>query len=147
MATIDTYEFWAPEDGVIFTTTVGARAMTVSRIFGRFSLSQNCMIIRNRDSSRLRTDFAMWQLAVLLDQKRKEVSNHMQTSFRMSDLNGYWLAFPPMDEQEFIAREVERQTSDIDRLVTKARSLTELLLERRQALISAAVTGKIDVRG
>lgn len=38
------------------------------------------------------------------------------------------------------------QLAEIDKLVTEAIFATDLLKERRTALISAAVTGKIDVR-
>jgi type I restriction enzyme S subunit len=58
-----------------------------------------------------------------------------------------WLALPPLAEQEEIARQVGRKTAAIDELVTSSEAALALLEERRAALISAAVTGKIDVRG
>ncbi|MGH2388149.1 MAG: hypothetical protein ACRDIE_08075, partial [Chloroflexota bacterium] len=42
---------------------------------------------------------------------------------------------------------LERETARIDTLVAEAETAIALLQERRTALISAAVTGKIDVRG
>ena len=42
---------------------------------------------------------------------------------------------------------MQRSTEELDTLVTDAESAITLLQERRTALISAAVTGKIDVRG
>ncbi|CAN5476200.1 restriction endonuclease subunit S [soil metagenome] len=57
------------------------------------------------------------------------------------------LPIPPIDEQESIASFLDSETSQIDLLSGKAREMIEVLKERRQALISAAVTGKIDVRG
>ena len=45
MGNIKDYDFDAGDEGVLFSTTVGAKAMTVAHIFGKFSLSQNCMII------------------------------------------------------------------------------------------------------
>lgn len=54
---------------------------------------------------------------------------------------------PPLLEQLEIASFVDREASKINALSAKARQLIEILKERRQALISAAVTGKIDVRG
>lgn len=56
------------------------------------------------------------------------------------------LPVPPIDEQGHICDFIEKQTSILDTLVTKAKSAIALLKERRTALISAAVTGKIDVR-
>jgi type I restriction enzyme, S subunit len=56
-------------------------------------------------------------------------------------------ALPPIDEQRQICEHIASQTIGFDRLVAEAERAIELLQERRTALISAAVTGKIDVRG
>ena len=42
--------------------------------------------------------------------------------------------------------EIEKQFVHFDSLICKAESAIDLMQERRTALISAAVTGKIDVR-
>jgi len=55
-------------------------------------------------------------------------------------------ALPPQDEQSHIATFLDRETTRIDTLIEKTRESIELLKERRSALITAAVTGKIDVR-
>ena len=77
--------------------------------------------------------------------------SHGVTDFR---LRLYWqefkdirIAIPPLEEQTKTMRLVERQTEKFDHLVTDAQEAITLLQERRTALISAAVTGKIDVRG
>ncbi len=57
------------------------------------------------------------------------------------------LLIPPFAEQLEIARHLDQETFQIDILVEKARQAIELLKERRQALITQVVTGKIDVRG
>lgn len=54
---------------------------------------------------------------------------------------------PRADEQHAIATFLDSETAKIDTLVTESDSAITLLKERRSALISAAVTGKIDVRG
>jgi type I restriction enzyme S subunit len=56
-------------------------------------------------------------------------------------------AFPPLDEQDAIACELSQRLSRFDKLSRQAEQAITLLQERRAALISAAVTGKIDVRG
>nr|WP_211340407.1 hypothetical protein [Prosthecochloris vibrioformis] len=55
------------------------------------------------------------------------------------------LPVPPLPEQAAIADFLDRETGRIDVLVAKKRRLIELLKEKRTALITAAVTGKIDV--
>jgi type I restriction enzyme S subunit len=54
---------------------------------------------------------------------------------------------PPGAEQEAIATFLKDKIDELEDLSLKANQIIDLLKERRQALISAAVTGKIDVRG
>ncbi|WP_367109579.1 restriction endonuclease subunit S [uncultured Psychrobacter sp.] len=54
---------------------------------------------------------------------------------------------PPIDEQNKIVDEINDQMKIFDTLILKAQEAIQLMQERRTALISAAVTGKIDVRG
>src|SRR5690606_13796309 len=54
------------------------------------------------------------------------------------------LACPPATEASLIVEYVQRSTEKIDQLVETASKAIVLLTERRSALISAAVTGKID---
>jgi type I restriction enzyme S subunit len=53
---------------------------------------------------------------------------------------------PPLSEQEKIVAYLDSDTAKIDALVAKVREAIDRLREFRTALISAAVTGKIDVR-
>ncbi len=54
---------------------------------------------------------------------------------------------PPESEQHAILAFIADQTARFDTLTTEAQRAIALLQERRTALISAAVTGQIDVRG
>ena len=63
------------------------------------------------------------------------------------ELKRLLLPLPPIDEQRAIGAFLDRETERIDSLVAKMRLLIERLGEYRAALITAAVTGKIDVRG
>lgn len=56
------------------------------------------------------------------------------------------ISTPPLAEQIRIANYLDLQTVKIDALIDKAKRSIELAKEHRTALISAAVTGKIDVR-
>jgi len=57
------------------------------------------------------------------------------------------VVLPPSSEQEAILSYLDYETAKLDALIAKAREMIERLQEYRTALISAAVTGKIDVRG
>ena len=52
---------------------------------------------------------------------------------------------PPLPEQRAIADYLDAETQRIDTLVSKLQSQIELLTERRQAVITAAVTGKLEI--
>ena len=56
------------------------------------------------------------------------------------------IPLPPLSEQQAIAAFLDRETGKIDALIAKVETAVENLKEYRTALISAAVTGKIDVR-
>lgn len=56
------------------------------------------------------------------------------------------IPIPPLSEQDEIVAYLESKTSEIDCLISKTKESLALLKERRDSLISAAVTGKIDVR-
>lgn len=57
------------------------------------------------------------------------------------------VSLPPPEEQAQILAELSNFAERAQRLSSEAEAAVELLQERRAALISAAVTGKIDVRG
>jgi len=65
----------------------------------------------------------------------------------MDKLRSLPIPIPSLPEQRSIAAFLDRETARIDMLVAKVCDHIARLQEYRTALISAAVTGKIDVRG
>ena len=61
-------------------------------------------------------------------------------------ISNFILPLPPLEEQKQITAFLDKEMTKIDILIEKCETAIELLKERRTALISAAVTGKIDVR-
>jgi len=57
------------------------------------------------------------------------------------------ITIPPLIEQRKIIHYIDQETSNIDKLIGQIQSSIDKLKEYRSALISAAVTGMIDVRG
>lgn len=53
---------------------------------------------------------------------------------------------PPVEEQRRLTAALKQATAKIDELITESERFVELSRERRSALITAAVTGQIDVR-
>lgn len=62
-------------------------------------------------------------------------------------LRHYRFPFAPSEEQRTIVASLDLETANLDALIVEIRVAIERLNEFRTALISAAVTGKIDVRG
>jgi len=56
------------------------------------------------------------------------------------------VSLPSVAEQQSIVSWVRSQTAQLDTLTAEAQRAIDLLQERRTALITAAVTGQIDVR-
>ena len=69
-----------------------------------------------------------------------------QPGLAVETIGALFLPVPPEDEQHAIAAFLDRETARIDALIEKIKKSIDLLREYRTALISAAVTGKIDVR-
>lgn len=64
----------------------------------------------------------------------------------VEEIRSLVVVWPVENEQKAIVAFLNHETSKIDDLIAEAEAATILLQERRTALISAAVTGKIDVR-
>jgi type I restriction enzyme S subunit len=64
-----------------------------------------------------------------------------------NDLHPTMIALPPVIEQRAIAAYLDCETDQLDALAARVESAIARLTEYRQALITSAVTGKIDVRG
>jgi len=90
--------------------------------------------------------------AVLLSDCGQQKLESIQTGGMHPHLNCGNIKFvdipvPPIDEQEAIINFIAMRTESFDNLSSDAMVAIALFQERRSALISAAVTGQIDVRG
>ena len=69
-----------------------------------------------------------------------------QPNLSMEDLGNIPIVVPPVDELTAVIENIDKRLVKFDELNLKAAKAIEIMQERRTALISAAVTGKIDVR-
>jgi type I restriction enzyme S subunit len=65
----------------------------------------------------------------------------------ISNVVNFTIPRPPLGEQARIASHIRKGVAQVDTLTAEAERAIAILKERRAALITAAVTGKIDVRG
>jgi type I restriction enzyme S subunit len=73
-------------------------------------------------------------------------TNTALPSMTGEDISSHLIPAPDLAEQEAIAAFLDRETARIDLLIEKVQLSIDLLKKRRSALITAAVTGQIDLR-
>ncbi len=141
---ISSYEMDAKKSGCILSTTVGANAMSVSHIFNKFTLSQNCMIIlpKNKD---LEIRFYYYYFKILFQYERNLIPEHMQPSFRMDDFYSYLSILTNKIEQQKIANFLDEKSKIFDEAISKKEQLISKLEFAKQSLISEVVMGKLRV--
>lgn len=130
-------------DECLFTTTVGAKAMTISYLKGKFSLSQNCLIMTKK-SDIINLKFIYYFLIPLFNYEKTLIPSHMQPSLRISDLKSYSILEPPLKEQNYIVKFLDVKIFEIDTLISDKEKLITLLEEKRQAIITETVTKGLD---
>ena len=93
--------------------------------------------------------FICWyfQSAFAAAQFSEGAGGAIQQHFNVGAAAALLVTWPAEPEQRAIVAHLDRVTADLDALTAEAERAVALLKERRAALISAAVTGKIDVRG
>jgi restriction endonuclease S subunit len=141
---IDSYTFDC--EGVL---TAGD-GVGVGKVFhyvnGKFDFHQRVYMMNNFQF--VTGTFFFWYLSAMFYKVALEGgAKSTVDSLRMPLFMNFAFAVPPEYEQEEIIDFLDRETSKIYNLIDEAQTAITLLQERRTALISAAVTGKIDVRG
>ena len=86
------------------------------------------------------------QTKFFYDQILLRVTGTAQFNVSSEQVQSAKVPFPPLPEQAAIAAYLDEETAKLDALVTQVEVAVERLQEYRTALITAAVTGKIDVR-
>ena len=101
-----------------------------------------------RTGPTLDADFLYCTMQAGAINQQLQVSAQGVTRFGLSNpaVGSVLFSLPSLDEQRAIASYLNRETERIGILVAKQRLLVERLQEYRMALITAAVTGKIDLR-
>ena len=87
----------------------------------------------------------LWQLTDSIREWAKQGQG--QPNLNTEIIKSIKIPLPPLEEQVDILRKLDEDLFVFDSLVSEADKAQFLLGERRSALISAAVTGQIDVRG
>jgi type I restriction enzyme, S subunit len=95
---------------------------------------------------RLLSDYVLYLFQSMYEYLREFGRGGNQSALNCEILSALKIPVPPLNEQSLICAEVEMQLRQFDALEHEAKRSNMLLNERRATLISAAVTGQIDVR-
>ncbi|MBM7455269.1 type I restriction enzyme S subunit [Oceanisphaera litoralis] len=96
---------------------------------------------------KINSEFAYFYLSTLTEDLRERVKQGSgQPNLNTDILKGVVIPIPPKSEIEVIVKAIHEKRAKFSSLISKASVAVHLLQERRTALISAAVTGKIDLR-
>lgn len=124
---------------VCVVTAIGARQLLLSDLTYRLSLSSEY-------APQFLCYWMLTQCARIQIQRDARGSSLSMVKVSQSHIRQWLVPSLPLTEQQQILANLDKAGKSIDRIVEKARNLIDKLRERRTALISAAVTGKIDVR-
>lgn len=126
--------------------TVGEVAI-VPEDFKPFAMGQDVCMLK-RQSIDTNPNFSWYALRSRYVQEQVILAMIGSTFKRINveDIRAITYCVPPPEEQRAIAKYLDEKVSVLDRAMSTATAGVRLLRERRAALISAAVTGKFDLR-
>jgi type I restriction enzyme S subunit len=126
--------------------TVGEVAQ-VSVEHPAFAMGQDVVLLRKLDANDSSDYFQhVIRSPIIVQQLANMMVGSTFKRINVEEIRSFWVPSPPAAEQTAIAQSLELETAKLDALTAEAQSAITLLQERRTALISAAVTGQIDVR-
>ena len=137
-----------PHDVLVSITAYIGAVGLVSENIGEAYINQHIALVRPRMDVISPTWFAYCLMSrVGQEQFNLSLYGGTKDGLGLDDVKNVIVLLPPLPEQHAIVAYLDLETAKIDALVAKVRENIDRLREYRTALISAAVTGKIDVRG
>lgn len=140
--------FYLEEGDVVFARTGGAGAFgVIPKLHERIVYASYLIRFRflpkyfNTNYLRFLLIADSFQLAV-----KSNIHGGVNQNIHAEDIKNTFVAIPSLKEQKETSSYLVKISSHYSLLIQKAESAISLIQERRTALISAAVTGKIDVR-
>ena len=143
---VERIDSWSFDGEAVLTAGDG---VGVGRVFhyanGRFDFHQR--VYKFSDFTDVLGKFFYYYLSSMLRYPVFEgTAKSTVDSLRLPMLKDFPVTVPELDEQAAIVEHIELEMNQIDMLYSRTENAIERLQEYRSALITAAVTGKIDVR-
>ncbi len=129
---------------VVVRGMILAHSFPVARVMVPMAINQDLKAVRPK--SELTEAFLAWLLqgSIVETFRRMEEAAHGTKVLRLESWTAMQLPVPPPREQAAVAGFLDRETAKIDALVAEQQRLIDLLKEKRQAVISHAVTKGLD---
>jgi type I restriction enzyme S subunit len=135
---LDTYNF----DGEYITwTTDGANAGTVFQRTGKFNCTNVCGTLKSKKTIPVDNQYVTYCLQISTAEFVRHDINPKLMNNVMSKIR---FPLPPLSIQKAIATYLDKETVRIDALIAKKERQIELLEEKRQAIITHAITKGLD---
>jgi type I restriction enzyme, S subunit len=127
--------------------SIGNTGIFDATVYRTGFINAQMMILRSSDNIEPR--FLADCTAAIFWKEQLKVASYGTAQMQLSNavLGRTWLPLPPLLEQQAIAAHLDRETAKIDRLISETEDTITLIQERRSALISSVVTGKLQVPG
>ena len=133
---------------VLFSITayLGSVAVAEGDWVGGY-VSQHVALCRV-DTRRMLPRFLGWAMLSTSGQNqlRQGAEGGTKQQLALDDIRDLQVPLPSLAEQQRVAKYLDERTAKIDTLISETETFIDLARERRSALITAAVTGQIDVR-
>jgi type I restriction enzyme S subunit len=134
-------------DTIISTVRTYLQAIAfIEDYLSNYIVSTGFAVLRPKENVHSRFLYYLVRSQVFVDAVMAHSSGVSYPAIAPTSLAGLWGLLPPLAEQRAIAEYLDRETAQIDRLKGEVEASIDLLQRYRTALISAAVTGKVDVR-
>ncbi|WP_180186147.1 restriction endonuclease subunit S [Acinetobacter sp. YH01008] len=135
------------KDDIIFARYATIGTLSYVDIDKEFLVSYSCVTIKS-NSNRTTGKYLSYYLKsqAFLQAIQQQINSNTQGNVGVDSLRNVKIILPLLSEQENIIEFLQAELIKMDNLINKAESAIQLMQERRTALISSAVTGKIDVR-
>jgi len=132
--------------GTLIYSNSGA-TLGVPKILGIDACANDGVVAFLNLDREVQAEFLYHYLASITDSIREKVKQGSgQPNLNTDIVKNLRFGLPPLEEQELIVRRITDLADQFGSLTAEAQRAIDLLQERRNALISAVVTGQIDVR-
>ena len=120
----------------------GALCGVINLASGRFWATEHAVVVDAAE--KVETDYLTYTLIAM--SLNRYAQSAAQPGLNIEVIGNVSAPLPPVPEQRAIAALLDQETAKIDALAARVREAIDRLRELRTAFISAAVTGRIDVR-